>query len=342
MQQVPTAYGNAKRQIQAAAFVVLFALSVRIALFAYYFGINPERFFDCGDSYEYIYYAKNLLDKGIIGNPPNVNIFRTPLFICFLAAVYFFTCNSNIAVVILQLVISSLTCGIVYLIASRYANKIAAITAALFLALDAVSVTLANKVLTETLFSFCVAVLVIVFIKFIENSNTKFLMLSGLVAGAATLIRPILFYFAAASIPVFGYYWGKTKKMAVYFLIFNFCFMAPVLPWLYRNIKAGYLGIAAVQEYNIFMYKAGWIEEVLKGNAPPERINIEERIQIVYSTLESRGLQNTPANRVKIYKELGNKTVMSNPLLLAKYQTKYITEVFTSSGLDDMFEHFPD
>lgn len=330
-------------QLRAIGLIFILAVTVRIFLLFCYLNISPDNFFDFGDSYEYIHYAKNLLETGFIGNHPVANIFRTPIFIFFIAAVYFFTNNSNTAVVILQILISSATCVVVYLIAQRYVSELIAFVASLLLAIDIISVNLSIKLLSETLFSFLVAIFIIMFIKFLESKKKTWLVFAGFTVGVATLTRPILFYFAIASLPIFIYYFRERKRQAVaYFLIFNFAFVSVVGPWIYRNVREGYWGIAAVQEYNIFMFKSGWIEEMAKGNPPPSKINIEERIQKVHRIIENRGVENIPANRVKIYKELGYKTIFENPGLLALYQLKFTGEVFALSGVEEMFDQIAD
>lgn len=318
--------------------VFVLALAIRLILFGYYLGVNPAGFLPCIDSHNYIELAKNLLAYGMIGAPPYPDVYWTPLYPVFIAGVYLLTAYSTPAVIIIQLLISSLGCCLLYITAARHIPKGIALTVALALAPDVPTVGYANTILSETLFSFLLILFIFTFTLFLEQNKMYLLVLSGLLCGSATLTRPVLFYFSLFSIFIFLYYYrNHVYKIMVYFFIFNLSLGIVVGPWIYRNVKLGYNGIAAVQEVNIYIFKAGWIEQKAKTGVIPQYIDSGERFEKVKEIISQRGMANTPYNRVKLYKELGTQTLREYPELLLEYQAVYTSTIFTDLGVDRVF-----
>jgi RNA polymerase subunit RPABC4/transcription elongation factor Spt4 len=67
--------------------VFFVSMAVRLLLFDYYYIKNHDCFFDFWDAYLYAHDAKLFVNLGVFGDPPYPGIFRTPLYIIFIAAV---------------------------------------------------------------------------------------------------------------------------------------------------------------------------------------------------------------------------------------------------------------
>lgn len=332
-----------EKYVKQALAAFMLSLAVRLLLFNYYYIRNPDCFFDFWDAYLYVHDAKLLNNLGVFGDPPYPGIFRTPLYIVFVAAVFYMTHYSNAAIILIQIIMSSMTGALIYIISSKWVSRWSAFIVSAAFAIDILSVTYANRIMSEVPFTFLLVLMVFFFTKFMESGKKRYLAAAGIMAGAAVLIRPILFYFPLLMPLIFtAYYRRQIKRVILNFLIFALCFYGIVGPWLVRNYSLGYHGIAAVQEFNIYMYKAGWIDEKLKGKTWPASINFDERFARIDHLIGQRGLENTPYNRVMLYKEQGMQTLKRHPFRLAQYQVFYTARVFLKTGTAAIYEKFPE
>ncbi|MCX7712008.1 MAG: glycosyltransferase family 39 protein [Clostridia bacterium] len=329
---------------KAVVGIFLIAFMARGLFYMFFLKYDPGAFSRYGDCGNYINAAKNMLNYGVFCEvsviPPYPGIFRTPAYPALIALIYSLTGYSDAVVVFTQIILSSLTCVMVYLIASKYASNTAAVLMSVILAVDIVSIKSTNEIMTETLFTFVIMILVAVFTDFIEKCRKHGIVLAGILCGIGALVRPILLYFFLSVPILLAYYFKRDKRRIVtYSVLFIFTYAMFVVPWIYRNLSVGYRGFAAVQEVNIYIYKAGWIEQRLMGTPDIDYIDFDGQYAKVYEILAKRGISNTPYNRAKLYKELGMKTLLENPLLALKYQQIYTARVFTSLGAESVLSH---
>lgn len=279
-------------------------------------------FFQGGDSPGYMLLAKNLVEHGAFSLsdtspyiPSNV---RTPGYPLFLALIYFIF-HSFIPVIFFGAAIAAFTAPLIYLIAreifppldkapeGRYltgqAEKMA-FAAGILTAIEPLGLFLGVSILTEGVFTPILLLSVYFFIKYLKSENLKkpsdkiyfhsfnngsklensYLYLSSFFLAAATLIRPITFYFWPIAIPFIIYhvrnqsrrYVGTAdtqthrisngiKNSAVFIVIF----FAVLSPWLVRNkISVGSWQIAGLQGYVFFIDHYGAVLRYL-GEAGP-------------------------------------------------------------------------
>lgn len=328
-------------------FIIAFVL--RLGLLLYVTGRVQGNFGrTCSsDSTSYIMGAVNLLRHGIFCASDTTvlfrDFFRTPGYPLLIAAVYLLSNFSDTWLLLVQFVISSLTCVVLFLIALNFISKPIAAAVALFLAFDISSIINANHIMTETFFTFLVMLMALFFIKFFQEGKKYYLAIAGLLCGFATLTRPLLFYFPILAILFIVVSGGKgLKKGIVNAAVFVLCCLIVVGPWLARNLDIGYRGIAAVQEFNIYMYKAGWIEARMKTNNVSDiKIDFTGRTERVKEEIEKEGLENNALNRVATYKRLGMRVLLEHPYYLLEYQTRYTLNIFTADGVHLIFDKIP-
>lgn len=321
-----------------AAGIFCFAFFFRALLYLFFLCYDPGTFGRYGDSANYTNAANNMLSYRVFCDqnvyPPYPGVFRTPGYPVFMAVIYFFSGSSDAAVVFVQLILATVNCVLVFFIAVRFASKGAAVLAAVLLSVDIASIKSANEIMTETLFTFILLVFILLMMSFFEYESVRLSGAGGLVCAAGALIRPILLYFLILTpFILLIHFKKKIRPVALYSIAFISAFALLVSPWIYRNARVGYKGFAAVQEVNIYIFKAGWIEERLKGSKAYEVIDFKERFERVDRVLDERGISNTPYNRIKVYKELGLKTILDNPGLVLKYQVIYTLRIFTITGI---------
>jgi 4-amino-4-deoxy-L-arabinose transferase-like glycosyltransferase len=337
---------NKKPLYRGFLMVFIAAFILRFIAFIFLYTTEIESFIRSGDSYSYIAAAKNLIKHQIFCDvetlPRYSGILRTPGYPFFLVFIYLISDFSNTCVVFIQVVLSALTCSFVYIGAMKYSSKISAFIVAFIIVFDMPSINVSNIILAETFFAFLISVFIVVFLFFLDNNKHRYIILTGLLSGMITLVKPIFLYSFIIMFFAFLYYFKKNPKLLIrYFLLYLISFSILIVPWVLRNKHIGYSGFSAVQELNIYNYKAGWIEERLKGNKDMEYIDFAERYNMIQRVIAERELDNTAINRVKLYKEFGNNTVFNNPVWLLKYQIRYTLKIFTLSGFEKSLNEFP-
>jgi hypothetical protein len=175
--------------------IVAVALACRLLVFAL---LLPDvRKFYTADSPGYERLALNLLERGVFSwqdaAPWRPDAFRTPGYPVLLAGVYGLAGHAPAAVVALQLVLGSVTAGLAGVLALGLGfSARAAGLAALAVAVDPVSVLIANLVLTETLFTLLLTAGLAALAWSWQRGGAGWLGASGLALGLAALTRPIL------------------------------------------------------------------------------------------------------------------------------------------------------
>ena len=166
---------------------------------------NSDFFFP--DSITYIAPAQNILRGiGFFAEPDAVETMRTPGYPLLLAALD----TKTLPVIVLQHLLNIALCAGVYLVARRRVSRVAGIIAGLMLAIDIPTIHLANKILTETLFT---AVLFAAFVLALEGRH---LLAAGALTGALVLIRPVAIAYFAVLAAYFLFRKVAWKEIAIF------------------------------------------------------------------------------------------------------------------------------
>nr|MBN2276437.1 glycosyltransferase family 39 protein [candidate division Zixibacteria bacterium] len=104
--------------------------------------------------------------------------------------------NSVLPILLVQIVLSSLTCCLVYMLAHRlFKNEYLSLTSGLLVAFSITSIELANSILSETTFLFLFMVSLHLYFKAVTENRIALYIYSGLLGGAAVLIRSNILFF---------------------------------------------------------------------------------------------------------------------------------------------------
>ncbi len=195
------------------------------------------------DAFDYSQIAIGLLNgKGFHSNTTVAGIIklpnaRHPLYPFFIAAVYFFTNNSILAVLIIQILIHGLTCMIIFLISEKlFKNTLTSFGAGMIWALYPSSIYQSVFLLSETLFTFLLAMSVLFLLRNWGRPNLKNGFFSGLFLGLTALTKSVILAF----IP-FLFLWlfllSRNKLMSKLknFSIIMLFMVLTISPWLIRN-----------------------------------------------------------------------------------------------------------
>ncbi len=225
-----------ERRSPLASAGLLFAgsLAIRLAWLA----LNPQ-LLTVGlerDAQRYDIMATTLLQKGtLIFNGQLASI--APLYPMFVAGCYALPGPDRLTVLLAQLVLGALMTPAIYLIGRTLFHERAALVAAVFCALYYPLITISTSVLSEALF---IPLLVFSLLSALyaigENSNRHF-ALAGILAGLASLTRPVIFYFPLllALAALAALVRRKLNIRLLGLMLYLACFYLTLSPWAFRN-----------------------------------------------------------------------------------------------------------
>lgn len=175
-----------------------------------------------------------------LASPPfNPTMNREPVYPVFLGILYKIFGHNYIPVYFFQVVIFSLTCILVYLLAREIFTEKVAKYSSVFTALCPTLANYPSYILTETIFIFLLCVLVYVLTKAIKSQKLAWFFASGAFLGIAALCKVMVsLFFIPVCLGVFlfkrdwKHLFGKTvMQLAVCGLVF----LMVISPWCYRN-----------------------------------------------------------------------------------------------------------
>jgi 4-amino-4-deoxy-L-arabinose transferase-like glycosyltransferase len=346
--------------------VLLVALGLRLMLFL---AIGPwrqevvETRILAGDPVWYNEIALNLANHGVFSRsalpPYRPDIFITPAYPLFLASVYKTSGYQPFLAILVQLVMSSAVCLLIYKIGRTVFNEKTAFLAGLFGAFEYSSIAYSNILFTETLFTLFFIIEIYFLLKFLQVGDLRHLAFAAIFLGLSTLTRPVSAYFFVFLIPVFLVHFRKSWRRAISSLLaFVLVFFMSVVPWMARNyMVSGKFLISSAQEEVI-----GWIflslhrsldpgharpglaKDKAAGGSKPEFVSDSGRASVVRAIVSdaSRYLRGTarffltpgsstyPRLLGLPYSELNNNILRKKPLEMLKlsFQSKHVYEIF--------------
>lgn len=202
----------------------------------------------------------NFMKWKVIDGKYVIHKYIPPLYPLFLAFCYFIGGFNTLAYFIPQLILSSLTCVLIYLITSELFNKMVTLFAGFLVAFNLDLIFWASFVRTETLFIFLLALHFLLLIKGNSRRNFLLIYLSAVIFGLACLTRitlipflPILFFWQVC-------FFSKNRKESFKVALLMVLIIAAVLlPWGLRNY-------IVFGEFNIFSEESGiLVQSVANG-----------------------------------------------------------------------------
>jgi 4-amino-4-deoxy-L-arabinose transferase-like glycosyltransferase len=228
----------AKRSILLLC-IILIALSLRVTFLALTTDLEPIY-----DEYAYVRMAREILADGDFGAswlwPPGQPYF--------MAGVFFIVGENLVAVKAVQVILSTLSVYLIFLITRRiFKSTTAALLAAGIAAIYPNLIAFSHYLWSETLFIFFLLCFIHSLLLFSASNRYRFLVASGILFSMGCLTRPVLLPCLAI---VFLYLWGrlrtKPRVLAITAVTFAVTVAAVLTPWVLRNhrVHGGWMVIA--------------------------------------------------------------------------------------------------
>ena len=279
---------NLKNYITSARALFVIALAARLAVFglllahygpgSFYLANNGVALSD-NDSQNYVTIAKNLVEYGEYSRfaaPPYFqDAFRTPLLPVYFApfiSAFGFTSGVTAGMLVLDIILS-FTAVLGYKFAKLFLRNSYALAFGLILALEPLLVYRSSIAEPDALIVLLFLAGLYYFVRFWNEGFNKFLILTALFLGLATLAKPVgiyTIYFLGLAILFKS---RSIKRTAIYALVA----LIMVFPWIYRNHEVfGRWSLSSVTAYNFYNYYTAKLAPVEKwpaeiGGRDPQR-----------------------------------------------------------------------
>ena len=197
--------------------IFLLVLSLIIGIFYLrFFPISPV----VSDAKVYDEAALNLLaGKGIVSLEEEPDKLVYPGYPVFLALIYKLFGHNYNTVRMIQFLITGITGGLIYIIASHLKfNKFLSFISGLLIVIWPYFIIHSTLIVTETLFSFFIILSVFFLLRFKENQTNKEAVSLGLSLGVTALIKPEMLLYPFWLLGFFGFF-NRFKISKLYILI---------------------------------------------------------------------------------------------------------------------------
>jgi len=259
----PSSYGLLRRN-SWPLLIFAAAVLIRLSLFAFIARYYPERFF-ANDSFEYDKLALNLSVHGRSSPsdraPFAPEIRRTPVYPLFLAATYrAFGHHPRIAI-LLQLLLNSLTCVLVYEGGRRILERRITRVIGLLAVVDLSFLRYSAVLLSEALLVFLLSVGCACFVwHYAQRKGGWCIAASGVLFGLSALCKPIALY-----LPVVLFVLVFVRSRDAICLrsnaLFLLSFLITIAPWTIRNYQRfGVPLFSTIRGENLLFYNAAFLE----------------------------------------------------------------------------------
>ncbi len=227
-----------------------------------YFHAHTTMIFDDADTHTYVTPARELAAHYRFYSDGSPEIIRTPGYPLLLVPGLLLHHLSLITLAI-QVTLSSLTVYLVYLTAKLlFIREHVALVAAIFYAVEPLSILYTSQLLTETLFTTLSTLWLYFFLKYLKSYCLSYLAISAIVLAASVYARPIGYFLpmilaaGLATIALIAPHASRCVHI-VHAIIFSVITIGLLIPWQLRNkFETGYSGFSGISAVNMYFYLA--------------------------------------------------------------------------------------
>ncbi len=257
--------GSSKKLVAILSFA--FVLRVIFFLAAHPWTDDMQRRIIRSDAIGYQELALNILDKCEFKLDGERNSFRTPGYPLFIAGIYGIFGAKPYIVLIFQILLNILSIYLLYSIVEKLFNASAAFWAAIFFAIDPITILYTCEMFSETLLVFMLLLALWILLLALDSKSWRLFVLSGLIFGYSALTKPIAIYIFLIVVAIIFVSNGLSLKQKTFSSIaFIIGFSIFVLPWMYRNYKAfERFSFCSLPLYNFVFYNIPFTEHDWTG-----------------------------------------------------------------------------
>jgi 4-amino-4-deoxy-L-arabinose transferase-like glycosyltransferase len=240
---------------------------------------------------------------------------RTPIYPFFIAFSYIIFGQTSAGIVALQLLVSSATVLLTYLLGIRLSlSKNAAIVGSILIGVSVEAITHVFFLVTETLFSFLLLASIVAYVETWQSRRKIWLIISAILLALAVLCRPIALPLPLLLAGIFIFQKSEHWRQRLYFgFIYLLIFTVVLFPWVLRNkIMVGVPTISTITSKNMLYYNAAILEGHLKNISLEEvRAGFDNDVS---RSLAEKGFKDIEATRYTEENILAQQIISQAPL----------------------------
>lgn len=325
---------NSFRHLPSIRLILFVAFLIRLGIFGIaLWQANDLTIFHAKDSSTYLAPARELLASGNFEVNDLPEVIRTPGYPIFLT-IGIFARNVEVITSALQIILSIISCYLIFLIGKIITNANSAKFAALLFCFEPLSITYAFYLLSETLSIFLLLLAFYQFVIFLKRDRYLNLIASAMALVSAIYVRPIAYSLIIFWVILIFLKGKQSFRSVAFFLLLTL----PLLGlWHVRNvIRADYIGFSAVSDVMLYFYHASSIEAQQKGL--PFRQIIENKgyydIKTYYQVHPEQ--QNwTESQRYEFWSQEGIATIRKAPITFTGIYLKGLGVTLLDPGSAD-------
>jgi 4-amino-4-deoxy-L-arabinose transferase-like glycosyltransferase len=264
-------------------------------------------------------------------------VFRTPIYPAFLAGVYAVFGDNPLVAVFWQCLLGASACALVCFTGVRAGAPRAGFWGGLLLALDPGSALTCNLLITDTLYTWLLAVVVALLIAFSQRQRLAYLLAAGACVGLSVLCRP-----GGSYLPPLLAAWvllasaRPWRSRVVRMALFAAAVAVPVGPWLYRNYSTfGVWQVSSMQGLNLFFCKAADLESGALADGELSNAALRRLEEGVRPAIEER-----PRNQLEmaaLYQDYAVRRIRQQPGTYAKLHVLGTAKMLLSHNVGEFY-----
>jgi len=188
------------------------------------------------DAAQYDAIGWNLVQgEGFSIEPGVPTVLRGPTYPAFLAFIYSIFGHSYLAVFIVQALLSTLTCFMIYLFGKAIVNQKVGLLAALVTGIYPANVLTVPWIMIETLFTFLLVITIMILTKAVENKKSLSYLSVGAMLGLLSLCKPTVLLYPVFLLIIIWMLYENRVQCLRHFIVMLVAFLLVLAPWLIRN-----------------------------------------------------------------------------------------------------------
>lgn len=220
--------------------LLAFALLLRVG-----FGLTQSDLTNASDEVHWDRLGQAYVTLGVLH--PDTGMYRPPLYGLFLAGMYHTFGHNLILVRIVQAIMGTITCYLIYILGCKIGEVVVGLIAAGLFAIYPLFVFFSGVLMAETLLILLTTISFVYCIQFWKKSTVTMAMGFGGIVGLSALCKPVLLPWLP---PILFFWWRKSplrpaqKASRVLTVVGTLCLI--ILPWTARNhiISGGFVPIS--------------------------------------------------------------------------------------------------
>jgi len=303
------------------------------------YSVNGKKVFYVSDSSSYVTVGQNFLRfrEFTREGPEQPSAFRTPVYPLILAGLILaFAHSFEIAAIVLQIGFGVITAVGVYLIAREISSGPYALLVGCAYALFLGPLIYTYLIMSEKLFSLLIVIFCLFCLKAMRQPmKWRWIMLSAIALGVATLTRPIAYYlFLLWALLVFYSLWPDLRGAASRVAVFVLVFFLVLSPWLIRNqVSLGYPGISTLDGENLWFYNYGTLEAFRSGRT---LVDVKAELKSVDPAESLGGMITCSFERSTQLRNRAIRAILEDPVTYARVHMKGMFVIVASYPVQEL------